>query len=238
MNEQVKLFLYVIFLMFYSLVFWLIFLVVLILIAFASVIFMPVFMNRRASYRFFTRFFSRAFLCLMFQSPKVRGGENIPKTGGLILVSNHWSVLDFFLLNAVSPRFLNMFVESFFFISPLNGLPDGAGLLEENDKTPAVAALSIRKAISAVMKGEAVVFFPAGIIFDKVAAISPMKPGVYRVLEETDPAVIPVNIRQGIPMGFTVIPRRPEIIFGRPLRKRDVLSGRDEILKSSINSLS
>lgn len=60
-------------------------------------------------------------LCKLFFHFEVKGRENIPKSGGFVLVSNHSSFLDPIFLSISCPRVLNYMARDSLFRNPLFG---------------------------------------------------------------------------------------------------------------------
>jgi len=228
---------HVLLLMLFSLVFWITLIIFMFLIPWCAVISYPFFFNRKKAYRFFLMRFLRIWLGMLVQLPKVSGLDNIPRTGGLVMVSNHWSVIDFFLINSVSPRFINIFIDSVFFKWFMIPVPDGADLLREDNSNPSVAALFLKRAMDRINGGEAVAIFPEGVKADKEARMRPLKGGLYKIIEATDPVILPVNIKRGFEMRFPFLVLKPEITIGRPIGKDDILAKRDTFVRQKIDEL-
>ncbi|MCG8585517.1 MAG: MFS transporter [Pirellulales bacterium] len=138
----------------------------------------------------------RFFVWLMSHTAyrvRVYGRENLPKTGGALLVCNHISWLDAILLHMTSSRRIRMlayapYVESVWFrwITRIFGtIPINVG--------PKSIRRALDEANQALKDGELVCLFPEGSI-SETGHLHPFKPGVLRVLDGVDVPVIPVYL--------------------------------------------
>ncbi len=125
-----------------------------------------------------------------------RGGEHVPREGGIVVVSNHTSHADPFpiahyLVNhGRLPRYLGK--ESVFRIPVAGRILRGAGQIPVYRET-ADASQSYSEAVKAVQAGECVVIYPEGTL-TRDPDLWPMrgKTGAARVALETGCPVIPV----------------------------------------------
>jgi len=123
----------------------------------------------------------------------VRGGENLPATGGALLVSNHVSWIDGILLLLTSSRPIRMLVYAGNFQSRImTGLANmfGAILMEMKPKAIVRALATAREALN---NGELVCIFPEGAI-TRSGQLQAFRPGMMKVLEGTGAPVIPVYL--------------------------------------------
>ena len=67
-----------------------------------------------------TKYFALALVKIFFRL-EVKGRDNIPRTGGFILASNHASYLDPIVLAAACPRVLNFMARHDLFVIPVFG---------------------------------------------------------------------------------------------------------------------
>ena len=122
----------------------------------------------------------------------VDGGENIPKTGGVILCANHRSCWDAVLISACMRRPLaaigkeELFQNKLFafVLRKLNCYPvkRGGGDLGV-----------VKTAISLLQKGEALLIFPEGERIRKGKTPNP-KPGAFRLAQMTGVPLVPMGI--------------------------------------------
>jgi len=234
------LFSYTLFLIVFSALFWGLFIVFCILLPILSTIFTPLFFSSRTSYRFFYRLFLRLWVFLSLRSPQVCGIKNIPKKGGLVIISNHPSAFDTLLLNAISPRYLNAFAFSTFILFKfpiVRFVSQKIGFFEVDAFHPMLAAKVMPKITELVKNGEALIFIGIGKILDL-----PHKPlrfplGLYSVLKDTDPVILPVYIKDGYPIEFPIKKLRPAVVIGAPLKKEDILAGRESYITDVLRSM-
>ena len=158
--------------------------------------------------------------------------HNIPRTGPVLLVSNHQSYLDLTVLGAgISERqFYQMaesglFVNRFFggLISSLNAFPvdQGKGDIK-----------ALRKAIDLLRQGRMLLVFPEGHRTD-TGMVDPFLPGIMLLVRRARPKVVPVAVEGA----FDIWPRRrpwPRIglptatEYGEPIDPDELLAMSDE----------
>lgn len=139
-----------------------------------------------------TRLVMRILLHTLFRI-RYEGAKNIPARGGALLVSNHMSYLDGFLVGAATERRIRFMVWKPFFDHPVWGfglrslkaipVPDGLKGLK-------AAVDGARKELEA---GHVVCIFAEGSI-TRTGGLLPFKRGMERMLEGLDVPVIPVHL--------------------------------------------
>src|SRR3954470_15186387 len=100
--------------------------------------------------------------------PDVQGLENVPRTGGVILASNHLSFVDSVVIPSVAPRKVVFLAKDDYFTgSGLRGMAsrvwfEGLGMLpvDRDDTRAALASLDI--ALDVLGRGEAFGIYPEG----------------------------------------------------------------------------
>jgi 1-acyl-sn-glycerol-3-phosphate acyltransferase len=125
-----------------------------------------------------------------------RGGENVPRTGGIIVATNHVSHFDplalghFMHEHGRVPRYLGK--ASLFKVPVFGRIITSAGQIPVH-RGSAQAAHAFQAAVEAVERGEAVIFYPEGTITGD-PDMWPMtgKTGAARVALSTGRPVIPV----------------------------------------------
>ena len=141
------------------------------------------------------------FLCVLLSRLsyrlKVKGHSNIPDKGGALLTCNHVSFIDWFILFASIKRpirfvmyykFMDIPFMKFLFkdakVIPIAGK-------NENEELLLSAMKTIERELAA---GELVCIFPEGSI-TRDGKLSGFRPGIERILEKSDVAVIPMTVK-------------------------------------------
>ena len=132
-------------------------------------------------------------------------GERIqlPESGGVLLVSNHLSGLDPFLLIAMCNRPLRFLIaEEEYNRFGLKWMFKAAGCIpvDRGGRTDA----AFRAAVRALKSGEVVALFPHGRIYPDDQTEARVKPGVLRLAQLSGCAIVPVRV-QGIGAVGTVV---------------------------------
>ncbi len=171
--------------------------------------------------------------------PTVRGLENVPRSGGVILASNHLSFVDSVVIPSVVPRKVAFLAKSDYFTgSGLRGLAtrvwfEGLGMLpvDRDDTKAAIASLDI--ALDVLACGEAFGIYPEGTR-SRDGRLYRGRTGVAHLALTAGVPVVPVGLTgtQNVqPVGSS----RPRIVpitvaFGEPIefkgRFEGVASGR------------
>ncbi|HSV37932.1 MAG TPA: lysophospholipid acyltransferase family protein [Nocardioidaceae bacterium] len=95
--------------------------------------------------------------------PTVEGLDNVPRTGGLLIASNHLSFVDSVVLPIVAPRKVVFLAKAEYFEKPLSrAWFEGIGMVpvDRDDTKAAVASLEI--ALEVLGRGEAFGIYPEG----------------------------------------------------------------------------
>jgi 1-acyl-sn-glycerol-3-phosphate acyltransferase len=164
------------------------------------------------------------------------GRENIPASGGAMVLSNHQSHLDPPLIGLASNRRLNFLArDTLFHFAPLgwfiwsvNGIPidrEGSGLS------------GLKETLRRLKQGGAVVIFPEGTRSPN-GQISPLKPGFSSLARRASVPLIPV----GIAGAYEAWPRQNlfprskpvAIVFGPPLEPSVAAGYSDQELVAEI----
>src|SRR4051812_40503443 len=160
--------------------------------------------------------------------PTVRGLEHVPRSGGVILASNHLSFVDSVVIPSVAPRKVVFLAKSDYFTGTgVKGLAsrvwfEGLGMLpvDRDDTKAALASLDI--ALSVLERGEAFGIYPegtrsrdgrlyrgrTGVAHLALTAGVPVVPvgltGTEKVqpVGSTRPRVVPITVRFGAPIDF------------------------------------
>jgi 1-acyl-sn-glycerol-3-phosphate acyltransferase len=137
----------------------------------------------------------RPFDGVMFKL-RWRGQENVPKSGGVLLVANHVSYADplsFVRFVWDSGRIPRILVKASLFRSKVTGPVMRGAQQIRVERSSSVAGDSLQHAVSALQRGEAVCIYPEGTV-TRDPDWWPMqaKTGVARLALSTDVPVIPI----------------------------------------------
>nr|CAA6803559.1 MAG: Putative 2-acylglycerophosphoethanolamine acyltransferase / acyl-acyl carrier protein synthetase (EC [uncultured Thiotrichaceae bacterium] len=119
---------------------------------------------------------------------KVQGFENLPPDGGVLLLGNHISYIDWALLQMATPRSLKFVVENEYYERwYLSGLLKMMGVvqLRSNDK-----AQSMQQMKELLQAGKAVCLFPEGAI-SRTGQLSAFSRDYETAIEGTDAVIVP-----------------------------------------------
>ena len=141
---------------------------------------------------FFVRFVFWLLTHTVFRI-RIVGQENVPFRGPALLVANHMSHVDGFLIAACVQRFIRFMVwKPYYDLKALNGffrltkaIPVGAG--------PRAIVESIRAARRELAAGHVVCIFAEGSI-SRTGNMLPFKRGMEKIVERLDVPVIPVHL--------------------------------------------
>lgn len=158
--------------------------------------------------------------------PRVRGLEHVPRSGGVILASNHLSFVDSVVLPIVVPRRVVFLAKSDYFTGPgVRGRLSKAwfealGMLpvDRDDTRAALASLDIARSV--LDQGQAFGIYPEGTR-SRDGRLYRGRTGVAELALGAGVPVVPVGLRgteRLMPVGARV-PRlvRVEVTFGAPL---------------------
>ncbi len=160
---------------------------------------------------------------------RVKGKENIPREGGVLLCPNHLAAIDVITVGVASPRQITCIAKKELFSIPLlGGLIKALGAVKIDRGGADVGA--IKAAVSAIENGRTVVIFPQGHRCPGVNLESTeIRHGAGFISYHAKCDVIPVCIN--VKKGKYGIFRKTEIIFGAPIRYSSLgfnQGGRDE----------
>lgn len=124
---------------------------------------------------------------------RVEGLENLPQTGGALLVANHISWIDGILLVLVAPRRIRMVAHADYV-----NLPWPHRLVQQGGVIPIAPGRksviqAIRTAREALLQGELVCIFPEGAL-SRTGQIHEFHPGFLSMVKDTGAPVVPVYL--------------------------------------------
>ncbi len=131
----------------------------------------------------------------LFYPLRVRGLENVPRRGGVLLVSNHVSFVDWLLLAAAAARPVRFFISQEFYGSPWLGpfvhvarvIPIPSGL------RPHQVVRALRRCADAIRSGDVVCVFAEGGI-TRTGALMPFQRGFEKIMRGVDAPIVPVAL--------------------------------------------
>ena len=148
----------------------------------------------------------------------MEGRENLPKSGGFIIASNHSSNLDPLLLGAACVRTINFMAKEDLFRNRLFGrliFLVGAFPVKRNNADIA----AIKEAIKRLKRGYGLAIFPQGT--RRHTDGLDVQPGIGMLAYRAQVPVIPALIagsQRALPIGAKFLrPSKIKIILGRPL---------------------
>jgi 1-acyl-sn-glycerol-3-phosphate acyltransferase len=154
---------------------------------------------------------------------RATGRENVPESGGVLLVSNHLSFLDVFVLGIPLPRPLNYVARSTLFVPGLSFLMRSVGGFPI--QRDGMGASGMKETLRRLRNGGIVTLFPEGTRSPD-GDLGELKPGIAVLVQRAGVPVVPAAIAGT----FEAWPRsrllpRPHPIrihYGRPIHPGDV----------------
>lgn len=171
---------------------------------------------RRACYLFF-----KAIFWIIFKSffrLEVRGAENVPVIGGVIVAANHSSYLDPPVIGVALKRQATYMAREGLFKIPL--LKNFVAAFSFPVKRGRPRPSTIKEAVQRLKRGELVVMFPEGGRSQDGTLLDP-KRGVGLIATMSRVPIVPALIRgteKALPAGARFIrPAKIRVVFGRPI---------------------
>jgi len=131
----------------------------------------------------------------LFYPLRVYGLENVPRRGGVLLVSNHVSFVDWILLTAAAKRPVRYLISKEFYESPwlkpfvrvARVIPIPSGI------RPHEVALALQRCGDAIRNGDIVCVFAEGGI-TRTGRLIPFQRGFEKIMCEVDASIVPVAL--------------------------------------------
>ena len=142
---------------------------------------------------FLIRFLLWLFTHTLFRI-RIVGQENVPFRGPALLVSNHMSHVDGFLIGACVQRFVRFMVwKPYFQMKPLNWFFHKTHAIPVGTSNPREAVEAIRAARKELEAGHVVCIFAEGAI-SRTGNMLPFKRGLEKIVAGSNVPVIPVHL--------------------------------------------
>lgn len=162
----------------------------------------------------------RVFFWLVFHTfwpLKIIGGENVPRKGSAVIVCNHLSLVDPFVVGFGANRMVNFMGKEELFRTPVLGFlirKVGAFPVDRAKRDPT----SMRVALSVLKGDELLGMFPEGTR-STTGEMLELRAGAARLASRTRTPIIPaavVNTDRALPPGKWIRPARIAVQFGKP----------------------
>jgi 1-acyl-sn-glycerol-3-phosphate acyltransferase len=178
-------------------------------------------------YRFLLVIFTVLFR--VFWPMKIKGKENVPKTGSSVVVSNHLSLIDPFVVSYASGRIVRFMAKEELFGTPIIGfLIRRIGAFPVN-RTRQDAA-SMRTALTVLKEGELLGMFPEGTR-STTGDLQEFRTGAIRIAARTRNPIIPtalIDTDRALPPGKWIRPARIAVVFGEPIEFPELYDRNDK----------
>ncbi|MGD9634217.1 MAG: lysophospholipid acyltransferase family protein [Pirellulales bacterium] len=129
-------------------------------------------------------------VCKLLFRFEYSGGENVPSTGPLLVVSNHQSHLDPVLLGIASPRQVGALARASLFVWPFSWLIRSFGAVPVERGS---ATAGIRAILGMLKAGEPMIIFPEGTRTTD-GRLQPLQTGFCAIARRSGAAIVPVTI--------------------------------------------
>ena len=181
--------------------------------------------------------FSLIIFKLIFRL-RIIGSKNIPKTGPFVIVANHSSLLDgFILVSFVRPKITFMSAAYLFKMPFVGNVLRGVGAIPVQGKGSDIKL--IKKAIKVLQSGGVLGIFPEGRITKEEDDFS-AKAGAAYLAIKADVPIIPMAIKGAnkvLPLGakFPKL-KKIEVKIGKPISCSKKIKLNKKILEDTVNS--
>lgn len=189
-------------------------------VAVLTIILSPILPNSKLAY-FPAQWWGRIICSLLFIRIKVVGLEKVNLQNSYVIVANHQSIFDVFIIYGWLPNIFKWIIKVEFRRIPLIGKAcESAGHIFMDRSHPYVAKRSIVSAEKLLRNGVSVVIFPEGTR-TKTGDMGPFKKGAFRIATDLSLPILPVTINgsyERLPhKSITIFPGIIEMIFHDPI---------------------
>ena len=131
----------------------------------------------------------------LFYPLRVRGLENVPRRGGVLLISNHVSFVDWLLLTSAADRPVRFLIAKEFYESPwLKPFVRVARVIPiPSALRPREVVLAMRRCGDAIRSGEVVCVFAEGGI-TRTGRLMPFQRGFEKIMRGVEAPIVPVAL--------------------------------------------
>ena len=175
---------------------------------------------------------SRGFFAVVFRTLwplRIEGVNYVPKKGAAVIVSNHLSLIDPFVIGYGAGRIVNFMGKQELFKNPLLGLwlrKLGAFPVDRSRTDPA----ALRTALTVLKSGELLGMFPEGTRSTSGDMLE-FRAGAARLAARTQTPIIPaivMNTNNALPPGKFLRPARISVRFGPPFELTELYGRNDK----------
>ncbi len=170
--------------------------------------------------------------CMVWHRLEWEGRHHIPRTGPVVIASNHTTALDPFLIQAASPRMVRWLMLTSYRFKLLNPLWNAIEPIclphRIGDDRPEDGTAQVRQIVKELKKGDVVGMFPEGHLQYDNRVLKPFEPGAAVCARLGGAVIVPCWI-SGTPLSTSMWvhlfkPTRSRVRFGPPMavdRKAD-----------------
>ena len=179
----------------------------------------------------FARMLMKIFFYTVYR-PKVYGKENIPKTGRMVIVSNHRHFFDCLCVGTVNKRTLHFLAKDELINGKFGFIFKMLQIIPVNRRQKDHNALE--SAVNCLNKDEAVAIFPEGTFNKTGNILAPFKMGAVKMAHDTKSPIVPMALVSPYKLSF----KRFIVRVGEPyIIKSDNLEKENEKLMKTIEKL-
>lgn len=127
----------------------------------------------------------------IFLRLEVHGAENIPKTGPLVIASNHLSLLDPPVIGVAAPRKVHFMAKQELFVPVLGYIYKTLGAFPV--KRGGADRAAIKQGIEILQSGEVLAIFPEGTR-SKTGQLGKLEPGALMMAGKSNAVIVPTAV--------------------------------------------